>query len=76
MIELRIKRITDFSLLASFHCGVKMMDSFIHQYLELCSYNHYCESYAVLNASTHEVVALFALNFDSLILDSDDKDEI
>lgn len=36
--------------------------------------NHYCQAYAV--KFEEETVAIFALSFDSLDLDSDDKEEL
>ena len=50
------------------------MDSFIQRDFRLSVENHFCEAYVVMLGE--EVVALFALSFDSLDLDCDDKEEL
>ena len=67
----RADRFDDFS---SFHCGVKEMDSFIHNGLQQSVDNHFCTLYKATIA--REIVALFALSCDSLYLDSDDKEDL
>ena len=49
------------------------MDKFIRGDFRLSVENHYCQAYAV--KFEEEIVAIFALSFDSLDLDSDDKEE-
>ena len=50
------------------------MDKFIRGDFRLSVENHYCQAYAV--KFEDEIVAIFALSFDSLDLDSDDKEEL
>ena len=66
--------LTDFQVLEGFCSGVESMDSFIQRDFRLSVENHFCEAYVVMLGE--EVVALFALSFDSLDLDCDDKEEL
>ena len=50
------------------------MDSFIRSDFRMSVENHYCNAYGVWLGT--ELVAIYALSFDSLDLDSDDKDEL
>ena len=72
--ELRVKPLSDFHLLKSFYSGVESMDIFIRNDFRMSIENHYCTAYVVM--LKEEVVALFALSFDSLDLDTDDKEEL
>ena len=40
----KVERLSDFSVLDSFECGVAQMDNFIHGNLKYCDANHYCSS--------------------------------
>lgn len=71
-----VSLISDFKLLSSFSCGIRSLDSFIHSELEIYSDNHYCSAYAVNIKNSKTVVAIFALAFDSIILDGDDFDDM
>lgn len=64
----------DFSCLSDFCSGVEAMDEFIRGNFRLSVENHYCVPYATFYRG--EIVAIFALSFDSLDLDSDDKEEL
>lgn len=64
----------DFTCLNDFCSGVETMDNFIRGDFRLSVENHYCVPYATLYKG--ELVAIFALSFDSLDLDSDDKEEL
>ena len=72
--SLTIRPLVDASLLADFHCGIQAMDDFIHSGLAESIRNHYCNSYSVFLGS--ELVAMFALGFDSLELDSESLEEM
>lgn len=74
--NLTIRQIEDASSLVSFHCGIQAMDEFIHSSLNDSIRNHYCNTYSVHLGS--ELVAMFALSFDSLELelDSDSLEEM
>ena len=72
--ELRVKPLHDFHCLETFCSGVESMDFFIRNDFRMSVENHYCAAYVVTYQD--EVVAVFALSFDSLDLDSDDKEEL
>ena len=75
--DLVIAELKDTSVLRDFYCGVEPMDRFIHDGLQLSIANHYCCAYTVkLEEASEAIDAIFALNFDSLDLDVDDKDEM
>ena len=75
-VAYEIELLTDFKLIRDFHCGVKTMDDFIHSDLEIYTNNHYCSTYCVRAKLNGKVAALFALSFDSIILDQDDFEDI
>jgi len=60
--------------LKDFNCGVEEMDSFIHEKLNDSISGGYCKAFVVLEENS--VVAFYALNFDALILDEDDKEDL
>ena len=69
-----IHRISSVDYLKDFNCGVPPMDNFIHGMLQLSIDHYYCRTYvAEIN---DEIVAVFALSFDSVDLDSDDREEL
>ena len=72
--ELHIRILRDFHVLDTFCSGVESMDNFIRGDFRLSVDNHYCQAYSVTHGE--ELVAVFALSFDSLDLDSDDKEEL
>ena len=72
--ELRVKPLDDFHCLKSFTSGIEAMDNFIRNDFRLSVENHYCSAYTAY--CYDELVAVFALSFDSLDLDCDDKDEL
>lgn len=72
--NLTSEKITDFRCLESFCSGVEAMDRFIQGDFRMSVENHYCCSYGVWYKE--ELVAIYALSFDSLDLDSDDKEEL
>lgn len=72
--RLAISRLTDFSLLSDFQCGIPEMDRFIHSRFEDSVAHHFCVPYSV--HIDDKAVALFALNFDAVILPEDYKDDL
>ena len=72
--EIIIEPLEDFHCLSSFCSGVESMDLFIRGDFKLSVENHYCTAYTVKHGE--EIIAIFALSFDSLDLDIDDKDEL
>lgn len=73
-LSLISKTISDFDCLAAFCSGIDEMDRFIQSDFRLSVENHYCSAYGVWHGE--ELVAIYALSFDSLDLDSDDKEEL
>ena len=72
--ELRVKPLEDFHCLKTFSSGVESMDAFIRGDFRMSVENHYCTAYEV--RLHDEIIAVFALSFDSLDLDTDDKEEL
>ena len=72
--DLQIKLLEDFTCLGLFTSGIESMDKFIRSDFRSSVENHYCVAYVVTYGN--EVIAVFALSFDSLDLDSDDKEEL
>ena len=72
--NLTSEKITDFHCLETFCSGVEAMDKFIQGDFRMSVENHYCSAYGVWYKD--ELVAIYALSFDSLDLDSDDKEEL
>lgn len=72
--KLVIEAVDTITPFMGFECGVPTMDKFIREGLELSIKNHYCQAYAVKR--DNDVIAMFALSFDSVDLDTDDKEEI
>jgi GNAT superfamily N-acetyltransferase len=72
--NLTSEKITDFHCLESFCSGIEAMDVFIQGDFRLSVENHYCSAYGVWFKD--ELVAIYALSFDSLDLDFDDKEEL
>ena len=66
--------LTDFHVLEDFCSGIESMDAFIRGDFRLSAENHFCQAYIVM--LKEEIVALFALSFDSLDLDYEDKEEL
>lgn len=75
MEQLNIRPLSNFDELLNFYCGIEKMDSFIHDGLRQSVENSYCKVYLVYN-SRKQLVAFFALSFDSLQLDADDIDDL
>jgi GNAT superfamily N-acetyltransferase len=71
-----IGHLSDFEDLSDFLCGIKPMDEFIHSRLEIYTKNHYCSTYYVKPRGDKKIAALFALSFDSIVLDYNDFDEM
>ena len=69
-----IEPLTDFHCLESFCSGVEAMDVFIRGGFRLSVDNHYCSAYIV--KLKEELVGIFALSFDSLDLDAEDREEL
>jgi len=69
-----IEPVQDFHCLSDFHSGIEAMDAFIHGDFQQSVENHYCSAYSVKHNG--ELIAIFALSFDSIDLDIDDKENL
>lgn len=74
LLDLRSEKIDNFNCLANFRSGVDSMDRFIRHDFHLSVENHYCSANAIWYKE--ELVAVYALSYDSLDLDSGDKEEL
>ncbi|MBR1548811.1 MAG: hypothetical protein IJ637_08830 [Prevotella sp.] len=72
--KLTSEEISNFDCLNTFCSGVKAMDIFIQRDFRISVENHYCSAYGVWYEK--QLVAIYALSFDSLDLDSNDKEEL
>ena len=75
-IEISIDRLKeeDSHELSSFFCGVDELDKFFHNEIMICSKYHYFSSYCARSVENGEILAVFTLANDAVILDnSDDK---
>ena len=70
--ELIIEVADEYESLKSFESGNQQMDDFIHDYLSVCSRNHFCITYYVRLKPKGDVIALFSLSNDSVDLSEDD----
>ena len=69
-----IECLSDAGSLRNFRCGVTEMDDFIQNGLRWSVEHHFCQMYVVKDDDI--LVALFALSFDSLEIDAEDKMDI
>lgn len=72
--DIEISSVERTDSLIDFECGVPAMDKFIHEGLQRSLEHHYCRLY--IATANGVIVAMFALSFDSVDLDVDDKNEI
>lgn len=77
MARINAYRLTDYSELDNFECGLEEMDNFIHSPsgLKMSIENHYCICFGVKNEHD-SIVAIFALSFDSVSLDADNLEDL
>lgn len=73
--KLTIRLLKDLHELDGFTCGIRLMDDFISRGFSNCVQSHLCTPYACYDEK-ETLVAFFALSFDALDLDSDDKDDL
>lgn len=73
--NLRIKQLKDIAELDGFTCGVTQMDSFVKDGFQNCVDSHLCIPYGCYD-DDDRLLAFFALSFDALDLDSDDKTDL
>ena len=70
--EYKIELLSDFEELINFYTGKDKMDDFLHNHLQDCEESHYCKTFCVRLKANNTIVAIFALAFDSVDIDSDD----
>jgi len=73
--KLHVERIHTVDCLNEFYCGIESMDRFIHGPFAMSIRNHFCNAYVVKD-SKDEILAMFALSFDSIDLDADDVSDL
>ncbi|WP_455586640.1 GNAT family N-acetyltransferase [Bacteroides sp.] len=59
----------------SFSCGCEELDHFFHEELLLCAKHHYVSAYCAKNVKNDDIVAIFTLSNDSVVIDNVDKDD-
>lgn len=68
---------SDIDDLQSFCCGCKELDNYIKSNLLICAENHYISAYTVRLKSSSDLIAVFTLANDALIIQSDeDKKDV
>lgn len=71
-----IERAKEFDSLQSFVSGNQQMDDFLHNHLKDCDLSHFCAVYYVRDGQWKNIIAVFALSFDSVTLNEDDFDDM
>lgn len=73
--NIHIRKLQDVAELNGFSCGVAQMDRFVKDGFQNCVDSHLCVPYGCYD-DDGRVVAFFALSFDALDLDDDDKEDL
>lgn len=60
----------DLEQVLSFSCGCEELDKFFHEEIYLCSRYHHVSAYCAKNTSNDEIVAIFTLANDSVVIDN------
>ena len=76
-IEITINKLADDDKegVKSFSCGCDELNSFFHNEVYLCSKHHYVSAYCVKDKFSRDVLAIFTLSNDSVVINSDDDKE-
>lgn len=70
-------RAEDGAELTSFSCGCLTLDNFFHHELASCAQFHYMTPYVVRTVQSHEIVAVFTLANDAIIIsENEDKHDV
>lgn len=65
----------DLKQVLSFSCGCKELDDFFHKEIYLCSKYHHVAAYCAKNKQDNEIIAIFTLSNDSVVIDNiEDKE--
>ena len=78
-IEITIRKLTeeDSGELSSFYCGDDTLDKFFHEEVLICAKYHYFSAYCAKERRTGEIVAVFTLANDAVVIHSDeDKSDL
>lgn len=60
----------------SFSCGCEELDKFFHEEILLCVKHHYVAAYCVRRILNNQIVAIFTLSNDSVVIDNvEDKED-
>lgn len=70
--NLQIQPLAEGTDLSSFSCGNEELDKFFREEITLCQRYKYVSVYGVSDIKTHEILALFTLSNDALIIESED----
>ena len=65
----------DYGSLATFSCGEEEIDDFFHSEAHLCAKYHYLSPYKCILRSTGEIIGLFTLANDVVMLEYEDRAE-
>ncbi len=74
-VDFSLLKEEDFTSIHSFKCGVEEIDDFFHTEVRLCAKYHYLFPYKCVLRSTGEIVGLFTLANDVVLLEYEDKIE-
>ena len=77
--EIKISSFTSFDIedLKSFCCGCEEMDNYIRLNLSVCDENRYVSTYIIRHIYSNEIIAIFTLANDALIIQSnEDKEDV
>lgn len=76
-IDLTIKplSIDDKSQIESFSCACVSLDRFFHEEIYICAKHHYISAYCAKNINNGEIIAVFTLANDSVVIDNIDREE-
>lgn len=65
----------DFEQVLSFSCGCEELDKFFHEEIYLCSKHHHVSAYCAKNTHGNEIVAIFTIANDSVVIDNIEEKE-
>lgn len=76
-IEETIERLDreDSQELSSFSCGNEELDNFFHNDILMCAKYHHVTAYCARDVNTKEIIAVFTLSNDAVVLDDGDKED-
>lgn len=70
--NIKISPLSEETDLSSFSCGNKELDSFFKEEISLCQKYKYVSAYCVTDIRSNEIIALFTLSSDSVIINSEE----